>query len=155
MLFDVKFKSCNFKMLPSRLKIKFIFSKLFFFIKSIFPFLNNPLILKSCFIFPFLSKFNSKSAIKFPDLINCSKKNSSELEFVVLINESKSLNKIDLVDIFKFVDTNFFLIRAINETLIFTYLSSITFSLNRIFVPIVFALTLKFNGSKVNFIFSN
>jgi hypothetical protein len=50
-------------------------------------------------VYPNSSILNFKSAIKYPFLINLSKKNNSGLLFIDLINDTKFLSKIGLVDI--------------------------------------------------------
>jgi hypothetical protein len=102
---------------------------------------------------PNSSKFNFKSAIKYPFFINLSKKNNWGLLFIDLINATKFLSKIGLVDISICELTNWLLINEFNDIWVLIYSSSIGFPIKVIFASIVFALILKFNGSKVSFIF--
>jgi len=102
---------------------------------------------------PNSSKFNFKSAIKYPFFINRSKKNNSDLLFIDRTNETKFLSKIDFVDISICDVINCFLINEFIGILALIYSSSIDFPLKVISASIVFALILKFNGSKVIFIF--
>ena len=102
---------------------------------------------------PNSSKLNFKSAIKYPFFINRSKKNNSGLLFMVLINDTKFLSKIGLVDISICEVTNWLFMNEFNDIWVFKYSSSISLPLKSILVSIVFALILKFNGSKVSLIF--
>ena len=102
---------------------------------------------------PNSSKLNFKSAIKYPFFINLSKKNNSGLLFIDLINATKFLSKIGLVDISICEVTNWLLINEFNDIWVLIYSSSIGFPIKVILASIVCTLILKFNGSKVSFIF--
>ena len=85
--------------------------------------------------------------------MNRSKKNNSGLLFIDLTNDTKFLSKIGLVDISIWDVTNWLLINEFNDIWVLIYSSSIGFPIKVILASIVFALILKFNGSKVSFIF--
>ena len=70
-----------------------------------------------------------------------------------LINDTKFLSKIGLVDISICEVTNWFLINEFSDIWVWIYSSSIGLLLKVIFASIVFALILKFKGSRVSFIF--
>ena len=70
-----------------------------------------------------------------------------------LTNDTKFLSKIGLVDISICEVTNWLFMNEFNDIWVFKYSSSISLPLKSILVSIVFALILKFNGSKVSLIF--
>ena len=88
---------------------------------------------------PNSSILNFKSTIKYPFLINRSKINNSGLLFIDLINDTKFLSKIGLVDISICEATNWFLINEFSDIWVCIYSSSIGLLLKVIFASIVFA----------------
>ena len=92
---------------------------------------------------PNSSKLNFKSAIRYPLFINLSKKNNSGLLFIDLINATKFLSKIGLVDISICEVTNLLLINEFSDIWVLIYSSSIGLPIKLILASIVFTLILK------------